>query len=80
VTALEKNFAAKLDILVLNAAVMEVKAVGEIEEDHVQRMLMGNIQTPVMLVEALVRKEMFRPNSRIVTISSETGREPRKRG
>lgn len=80
VEGLERNFGGKLDILVNNAAVMEIQPVGSITIDHCQRMLLGNIQTPVMLVEALVNKEMFRPNSRIVNISSDGARRPRKSG
>ena len=80
VEALDRNFGGKLDILVNNAAVMEILPVGSITIDHCQRMLLGNIQTPVMLIEALVNKEMFRPHSRIVNISSDGARRPRKSG
>lgn len=80
VEALERHFGGKLDILVNNAAVMEIQPVGSITVDHCQRMLLGNIQTPVMLVEALVNREMFRPHSRIVNISSDGARRPRKSG
>lgn len=75
--ALHTKLEGKLDILVLSAAVMEVGVVGKIEADYVSRILLGNIQTPVLIIEELVRRKMFRPNSRIVAISSDGGRRPR---
>ncbi|KAF6829648.1 3-oxoacyl-(acyl-carrier-protein) reductase [Colletotrichum musicola] len=63
-----------LNILVQNAAVVEVAPVGMITQEHVTRMLTANIEAPVFLVQALL--PYFRPDSRIINISSEGGRDP----
>lgn len=63
-----------LNILVQNAAVVEVAPVGMITQEHVTRMLTANIEAPVFLVQALL--PYFRQDSRIINISSEDGRDP----
>ncbi|KAK1546909.1 3-oxoacyl-(acyl-carrier-protein) reductase [Colletotrichum paranaense] len=63
-----------LNILVQNAAVVEVAPVGTITQDHIDRLLTANIEAPVFLVQALL--PYFRPESRIINISSEGGRDP----
>ncbi|KAK1455614.1 3-oxoacyl-(acyl-carrier-protein) reductase [Colletotrichum melonis] len=63
-----------LNILVQNAAVVEVAPVGTITQDHIDRLLTANIEAPVFLVQALLL--YFRPESRIINISSEGGRDP----
>ncbi|CZR67906.1 related to 3-oxoacyl-[acyl-carrier-protein] reductase [Phialocephala subalpina] len=74
VEAMEKDFGGKLDILVNNAAHLEGGGIGQLEVEHVQRCLMGNVQTLVMTMELLFRKEIFQLNSRILNISSEATR------
>jgi 3-oxoacyl-[acyl-carrier protein] reductase len=76
--ALAKEFNGKLDILVQNASLLEDKLIGEIDANHVSRSLYANIESPIMLVEQLVKQSMFRPNSRIVNISSDRARDPVK--
>lgn len=63
-----------LNILVQNAAVVEVAPVGMITQEHVTRMLTANIEAPLFLVQALL--PYLRPDSRIINISSEGGRDP----
>jgi len=38
--------------------------------------MVSNIQTPVLIVDELVKRKMFRPESRIVYISSVRSRQP----
>ncbi|KXH36980.1 3-oxoacyl-(acyl-carrier-protein) reductase [Colletotrichum simmondsii] len=63
-----------LNILVQNAAVVEVAPVGMITQDHINRLLTANIEAPVFLVQALL--PYFQPESRIINVSSEGGRDP----
>jgi NAD(P)-dependent dehydrogenase (short-subunit alcohol dehydrogenase family) len=64
----------KVDILVLNAAVTGSIRIGETASmesaEEMQRFLVGNIQTPALIVDQLVRRRMFQAESRIVLISS----------
>lgn len=78
ITELERHFSGKLDILVLNAALIEQTIVGQTETEHVQRMLKANVETPVVLVEGLVKENIFNPYSRIITISSSLSRDYHK--
>lgn len=68
-----KQLGGKVNILVQNAAVVEVAPVDFITEDHVSRLLMANIEAPVFLVQGLLSH--FQRGSRIVNISSEGGRD-----
>lgn len=74
--AVKRDFGGKLDILVNNAAYDEMRPIGELDPDYVQRILLGNIQTLVMSVDVLFREGVFQPNSRIVNISAELTRGP----
>lgn len=67
------NLGGKVNILVQNAAIVEVAPVDYITEDHVSRLLTANIEAAVFLVQALL--PYFQPASRIVNISSEGGRD-----
>jgi NAD(P)-dependent dehydrogenase (short-subunit alcohol dehydrogenase family) len=69
--AVEKEFDGKVHILVNNAAYDELRSIGQLDADYVQRCLFGNIQTLALSVDLLFRKAMFQPNSRIVNISSD---------
>lgn len=49
---------------------------GELTVEEIQRSMIGNIQTPVLIVDELVRRKMFQPDSRIIYISSIRSRQP----
>lgn len=69
-------FGGRVDIFVNCAADPMPGTIGEMGTDEVQRSLLGNVQTPLMIVEELVRRCYFQPNSRIVYISSIRARQP----
>ncbi|KEY71298.1 hypothetical protein S7711_05890 [Stachybotrys chartarum IBT 7711] len=69
-------FGGRVDIFVNCAADPMPGTIGEMGTDEVQRSLLGNVQTPVMIVEELVRRRYFQPDSRIVYISSIRARQP----
>lgn len=73
IAALQENFSGSVDILVQSAALQETVPLELIDKAHVSRMLTANISTAVFLVQALL--PCFRPNSRIVNISSEGARQ-----
>lgn len=68
-----KTLGGKVNILVQNAAVVEVAPVDYITQEHVTRLLTANVEAAVFLVQALLPH--FQPASRIVNISSEGGRD-----
>ena len=80
--ALEAYFGGKLDIVVLNAAVMGLAKIGDggVSETFVSTALMGNLQFPILLIETLVLNECIRPNGRVIAISSEGVRARRPGG
>ena len=73
---LESKFDSRIDIFINNAAYASAGPIGELDAEEVQRSLLANIQTPVLIVEELVRRKMFQPDSRIVYISSIRTRLP----
>ncbi|KAF4978467.1 hypothetical protein FZEAL_5153 [Fusarium zealandicum] len=73
---ISKNFDNRVDIFVNCAGDPMPGAIGEMGTDEVQRSLLGNVQTPVMIVEEFVRRRFFQPNSRIIYISSIRSRQP----
>jgi len=72
--ALTEEFGGKLDILINNAAVTGGTQVGSTDPEKVQNMLFSNVQTPLMIVDELVKRKLFRPCSRIINISSDRAR------
>ncbi|KAI9849249.1 MAG: hypothetical protein M1837_004708 [Sclerophora amabilis] len=69
-TALKDSFPERgLHILVNNAALAEFRDVDKADPAQNQRCLKGNVETPILLVQALL--PYFRPSSRVVNISSE---------
>lgn len=70
------SFNGRVDIFVNSASDPMPGEIGKMSVDEVQRSLLGNIQTPVMIVEEFVRKRFFQPNSRIIYISSIRSRQP----
>lgn len=72
VGAIDSHFGGAVNILVQNAAVAEGRMIDDIDEAHVSRMLAGNLEAAVLLVQALLPR--FRPNSRVVNVSSAAAR------
>jgi 3-oxoacyl-[acyl-carrier protein] reductase len=71
---LEKEFEGKLDILVNNAAVTGGTQLGSTDPGKVQNMLFANVHTPLMIVDELVKRKLFRHFSRIINVSSDRAR------
>lgn len=74
--ALAGDFSAGVDIFVNNAADSRPGELGGLRAEEIQESLIGNMQTPVLIVDELVKRRMFRPESRIVYISSVRSRQP----
>jgi 3-oxoacyl-[acyl-carrier protein] reductase len=74
--ALQQNFSGRVDIFVNNAADPNPGPIGALSVDEIQKSLVGNIQTPVLIVEELVKRKYFQPESRIIYISSIRSRQP----
>ena len=68
--AIARLFNSRVNIFINNAATVERTPVGALEEDAVATMCLGNIQTPAMIIDELVKRRYFRPDSRIIFISS----------
>ncbi|KAF7586284.1 hypothetical protein BBP40_009161 [Aspergillus hancockii] len=73
--AVKKHFDSKVHILVNNAAYDELREMGKLDDEYVRKVLVGNTHTLVMLVEALYTRGMIQPDSRIINMSSESGRK-----
>ncbi|EMT69568.1 3-oxoacyl-[acyl-carrier-protein] reductase FabG [Fusarium odoratissimum] len=74
--ALEKSFGGRVDILVNSAGDPMPGVIGQMATEEIQRSILGNVQTPVQIVEELVRRKLFQLNSRIIYISSVRSRLP----
>lgn len=74
--ALQRHFDRRVDIFVNNAADPRPGFIGELTVDEIQQSLIGNIQTPVLIIEELVKRKYFQPESRIIYISSIRSRQP----
>jgi 3-oxoacyl-[acyl-carrier protein] reductase len=74
--ALERSFDSKVDIFINNAADPNTGNLGELTVEEISKSLLGNIQTPVLIVDKLVKQKMFQTNSRIIYISSIRSRLP----
>lgn len=75
-SALEGGFQSRVDIFINNAVDPNPGVLGELSVQEIQRSLVGNIQTPVLIVDELVKRKMFQTNSRIIYISSIRSRQP----
>jgi len=75
-STLETHFNSKLDIFINNASDSRPGILGELSVQEIQESLISNIQTPVLIVDELVKRKMFQPESRIVYISSVRSRQP----
>jgi 3-oxoacyl-[acyl-carrier protein] reductase len=74
--ALRDHFDGKVDIFINNAADPYPGVIGELSIEEITRSLTANIQTPVLIMEEFVKHKMFRPNGRIIYISSIRSRQP----
>jgi NAD(P)-dependent dehydrogenase (short-subunit alcohol dehydrogenase family) len=74
--ALVQNFSSRVDIFVNNAADSRTGTLGELTVQEIQESLISNVQTPVLIVDELVKRKMFLPESRIIYISSVRSRQP----
>jgi len=74
--ALAQHFSSRVDIFVNNAADPFPGVLGELTVEEIQQSLLGNIQTPVLIVDELVKRKMFQLESRIIYISSIRSRQP----
>jgi 3-oxoacyl-[acyl-carrier protein] reductase len=73
---LKGNFDGRVDIFVNSACDPMPGTIGEMAPDEISHSLLGNIQTPVLIVEEFVRRRYFQPESRIIYLSSIRARQP----
>jgi NAD(P)-dependent dehydrogenase (short-subunit alcohol dehydrogenase family) len=64
------HFGGKVNIFVNNAGATSSAEIGDITPKHCQEHLIGNVQTPILIVDELVKQKYFQPESRIIYISS----------
>lgn len=69
------DFGNHLDIFINNAGVASAEKIGSLAEGDITKYLTGNIHVPVAVVEEFVKRKQFRPNSRIIYISSVRARK-----
>ncbi|KAJ5935174.1 hypothetical protein N7466_004721 [Penicillium verhagenii] len=70
------SFNGRVDIFINCACDPIPGVIGEMDATEIQHSLLGNIQTPVLIVEEFVRRKYFQKNSRIIYISSIRSRLP----
>lgn len=75
-TALATHFGSRIDIVILNAAASYATFVGQLDEREVRDSLFANVQNNAFVVDELVKRQMFQPESRIVFVSSVRDRMP----
>jgi 3-oxoacyl-[acyl-carrier protein] reductase len=75
-SALEDSFNSQVDIFINNAADPNTGELGALTVEEISKSLLGNIQTPVLIVDELVKRKLFQTNSRIIYISSIRARLP----
>ncbi|KAF2473922.1 NAD(P)-binding protein [Lindgomyces ingoldianus] len=76
IKALSHEYPQKLDILVLNAAYNARPRLGTATSSDISNSLTGNLHWPILLMETLVRDQLFNPSARVVVISSDRVRDP----
>jgi len=69
--AVETRLGGQVNIFVNNAGITGSSHLGSLDAVHIQSFTMGNIQTPVLIVNELVKRKLFRKGSRIIYVSSE---------
>jgi NAD(P)-dependent dehydrogenase (short-subunit alcohol dehydrogenase family) len=72
---IKQSFENYVDIYINNAAPRTMAGVGSLDPEHIQKFCRANIQTPALTVDELVKRKVFRKDSRIVFISSARGRK-----
>ena len=73
---LVQYFSSRVDIFINNAADSRPGILGELSIQEIQESMVSNIQTPVLIVDELVKRKLFQPESRIIYISSIRSRQP----
>jgi NAD(P)-dependent dehydrogenase (short-subunit alcohol dehydrogenase family) len=71
-----KSFDGRVDIFINCASDPMPGIIGEMDAAEIEHSLLGNIQTPVLIVEEFVRRKYFWPESRIIYISFIRSRLP----
>ncbi|KAJ1325327.1 3-oxoacyl-[acyl-carrier protein] reductase [Microdochium nivale] len=71
-----KSLGSRVDIFVNSACDPMPGTIGQMTAAEIQHSLLGNVQTPVLIVDELVRRKYFQPNSRIIYLSSMRARTP----
>jgi len=74
--ALFQHFSGRVNIFINNAADPRPGVIGELTIEEIQQSIIGNIQTPVLIIDELVKRRIFQLESRIVYISSIRSRQP----
>ena len=74
--AVEQHFGGRVDIFINSAADPMPGELGNLSVEEIQRSLLGNVQTPVLIVDELVKRKLFRQESRIIYLSSVRTRQP----
>ncbi|PNH69836.1 hypothetical protein VD0001_g7045 [Verticillium dahliae] len=74
--AVAASFAGRVDMFVNSACDPMPGTIGDTDPAAVHRSLLANVQTPVLIVDELVRRRFFRRRSRIVYLSSVRARQP----
>ncbi|RGP80731.1 hypothetical protein FLONG3_1206 [Fusarium longipes] len=74
--SIRNDFNGRVDIFINSACDPMPGIIGDMSATEIEHSLLGNIQTPVLIVEELVRRMYFQPNSRIIYISSVRSRLP----
>ena len=79
---LRRSFKGRVDIVILNAAVMGLAKMGEgtVTSNFVNMALEGNVKFPILLMEDLLNHEMINKEGRVISISSEGVRAKRPPG
>ncbi|KXJ87160.1 hypothetical protein Micbo1qcDRAFT_179405 [Microdochium bolleyi] len=74
--AVAESFSSRVDIFVNSACDPMPGTIGQMTAAEISHSLLGNVQTPVLIVEEFVRRKYFQPNSRIIYLSSMRARTP----
>lgn len=67
-------FEGKLHIVVNSAAVTGFRNLGELEVKYINDMVVGNIQSLILLMKLLINRQYIQPLSRVVNISGAAAR------
>ncbi|EXK27039.1 hypothetical protein FOMG_16477 [Fusarium oxysporum f. sp. melonis 26406] len=68
------TFNSKVHIIVNNAAYTDFRPMGELDAEYVHNVLLGNVQSLVLLIETLFTREYIQPFSRVINISGAVSR------